>query len=221
MAINKPYRSDADLPAAIPVFPLPCALLLPRAELPLNVFEPRYVAMIDHALRGERLIGMIQPVDEDCGGLGKLFPIGCAGRITSLTETGDGRYQILLTGVARFQAGEERFGDQPFRTVGADFAPYAGDLVHRDEDDAGVDRDSLFDALKGYAARHNLSVDWDSVRKAPSEALVNALAMMSPFGIGEKQALLEAKTVSERADVLVAITRFELARPDDGPSRMQ
>ena len=126
-----------------------------------------------------------------------------------------------MTGVARFRTGEERLGDLGFRTFAVDFTSFERDLLREEDDEARVDRDALFDALRGYAARHNLSVDWDGVRKAPSEALVNALAMMSPFGIGDKQALLEAKTVSDRSEVLVAITRFELARPDDGPSRMQ
>lgn len=220
MAINSPYHTTSDLPGVLPVFPLPCALLLPRSELPLNIFEPRYIAMVDHALRNERLIGMVQPVEEGASGP-KLFPVGCAGRITGFVETGDGRYQVTLTGVARFDLRDEQDADCPYRVVAADFSRFAGDLLQRDEDEAGVDREGLFAALKGYATRHNLSVDWDSVRKAPSEALVNALAMMSPFGIGDKQALLEAKTVSERADVLVQITRFELASPDGGMSRLQ
>ena len=219
MPINRPYGTVSELPAVVPVFPLPGALLLPRAELPLNIFEPRYLAMVEHALRGGQLIGMIQPLEEGAD-VPKLFPVGCVGRVTGFVETGDGRYQITLTGVARFRAGAEQ-GAQPFRSVAADFSDFAGDLVHRMEDDAGVDREALFGALRGYAGRHSLAIDWDSVRKAPSEALVNALSMMSPFGVGDKQALLEARTVSDRADVLVAITRFELARPDDAPSRMQ
>ena len=217
MAINRSYGDAGELPTVLPVFPLPCALLLPRSELPLNIFEPRYIAMIDHALSGERLIGMVQPREDS----ERLFPIGCASRITGLLETGDGRYQITLTGVARFRVLEEQATQRSFRSVSADWSSFHDDLQPHAEDDADVDRDALFDALKGYAGRHSLTVDWDSVRKAPSEALVNALSMMSPFGIGEKQALLEAKTVSDRADMLVAITRFELASPDDGPARMQ
>jgi uncharacterized protein len=217
MGINRPYGGAGELPTSLPIFPLPCALLLPRSELPLNIFEPRYIAMVDHALRSNRLIGMVQPKEES----GALFPVGCAGRITGFIETGDGRYQMTLTGVARFRCVAEEATDRPFRSVTADWTAYESDLWHREEDDAGVDRDALFDALKGYAGRHSLSVDWDSVRKAPSEALVNALSMMSPFGVGEKQALLEARTVSDRADMLIAITRFELASPDDGPARIQ
>ena len=221
MAINRPYRSPADLPPVVPVFPLPCALLLPRAELPLNIFEPRYLEMIDHAIRGERLIGMVQPTEDGESGRGKLFPIGCAGRITGFLETGDGRYQITLSGVARFRVGAEQEERLPFRTVAADFSPFASDLYHRDEDDAGVNREALFDALKGYATRHSLNVDWDSVRKAPSEALVNALAMMSPFGVGEKQALLEAPTVSQRGH-RVHLVEFELgAMRDQRPDRVE
>ena len=217
MGINRPYETAGELPAVLPIFPLPCALLLPRSELPLNIFEPRYVAMIDAALRGDRLIGMVQPKDDG----NALFPVGCAGRITGFHETGDGRYQLTLTGISRFRVTSEELTDRPYRSVSTDWSSFTDDLLHRDEDDAGVDRDALFDALKGYASRHSLNIDWDSVHKAPSEALVNALSMMSPFGIGEKQALLEARTVSDRADMLVAITRFELASPDDTPSRMQ
>ena len=219
MAMNRAFKDTAELPQLLPLFPLPCALVLPRAELPLNIFEPRYIAMVDYAMRHERMIGMIQPIEED--GDGTLFPIGCAGRITAFIETGDGRYQLTLTGIARFNLGVDLERGTPFRMAAVDYRAFETDLVHREDEDAGVDREALFDALKGYAARHSLSVDWDSVRKAPSEALVNALSMMSPFGIGEKQALLEAATVSVRADVLVAITRFELAGDDDGPSRMQ
>lgn len=223
MAMNRTYRGTDDLPPVLPLFPLPCALLLPRSELPLNIFEPRYLAMVDHALRTDRMIGMIQPTeDAQADTAPPLFPVGCAGRITSFMESGDGRYLITLTGVSRFRLGEPEKDTAPFRRARVDWSSWVDDLVHRDEDDAHVDRDALFDALKNYAARHDLSVDWDSVRKAPSEALVNALSMMSPFGVGEKQALLEAKTVSARADLLVAITRFELARPDgDTSPRMQ
>jgi Lon protease-like protein len=217
MGLNRPYDSIERLPSIIPVFPLPCALLLPRAELPLNIFEPRYLEMVDHALRTDRTIGMVQPA----AGGDDLFPVGCAGRITSFAETGDGRYVITLTGIARFRLDEPAEAGRPFRSFRVDFSPWHGDLLHRDDDDAGVDREALFAALKGYATRHDLSVDWDSVRKAPSEALVNALSMMSPFGVGDKQALLEAATVSERAHVLVAITEFELARPDGDRSRLQ
>ena len=221
MAINRPYGTVGDLPGILPVFPLPCALLLPNAELPLNIFEPRYLAMVDHALGGNRLIGIIQPTEEDAD-VPKLFPIGCAGRITGFIETGDGRYQITLSGVARFRTRAEQAMGDPFRSVAADFSEFSDDLIPRAEEEAGVDRETLFAALRGYATRHSLSIDWDSIRKAPSEALVNALSMMSPFGVGEKQALLEARTISDRAEVLVAITRFELARPDDDtPSRLQ
>ena len=207
------------LPDTMPVFPLPCALLLPRSELPLNIFEPRYLAMIDAALRSDRMIGMIQPHDEEAKD-SDLYGIGCAGRITSFAETGDGRYVITLTGVARFQVVEEINDTALFRRCRVDFSPFAKDLASC-ESESQVDRSALFKALREFTEKNGLTVDWDSVGEAPSEALVNTLSMMSPFGIKEKQALLEASDLRTRADVLVAITEFALAAQDGNPVRLQ
>jgi uncharacterized protein len=217
---NCAYRSPGDLPEAIPVFPLPGALLLPRSDMPLNIFEPRYLAMIDWALKRERIVGMIQP-DESVapGTLGPtLFPIGCAGRITSFAETGDGRYMITLTGISRFKIVEELSRETPFRQCRVTAIPFAGDFAAKTADEA-VDRDAILKTFRAYLDAHNLDADWESVGRASNETLVNALAMMAPFGTAEKQALLEAPDLRSRAETLVAITEMSLARdPGSGHS---
>jgi Lon protease-like protein len=214
MPMNAHYRGPIDLPETIPVFPLPGALLLPRGQMPLNIFEPRYLAMIDDSLRdGHRLIGMIQP-DPTQGGAPdkpKLFKVGCVGRITQLAESGDGRYIIELTGVARFQVVEELTVSTLYRQCRVTFAPFADDFVPRKGEDA-VDRAALLAALSDFLKANDLKADWDGIEKAPNEALVNALSMMSPYGTPEKQALLEAPDLKTRADILVAITEIELAK---------
>lgn len=215
---NCPYRSPDDLPATIPVFPLPAALLLPRSELPLNIFEPRYVAMIDAALAGDRIVGMIQP-DEDKGpcSLGpSLCKVGCAGRITSFAETGDGRYMVTLTGIARFVIVEELVTTTLFRQCRISAAPFVVDFAAT-ADESQVDRSSVLKTFRDYLDAHNLSADWDSVGRASNETLINTLAMMAPFGTAEKQALLEAPDLRARAETLVALTEMSLAR--DGGAR--
>jgi Lon protease-like protein len=209
------YKSSADLPEVVPVFPLPGALLLPRGHMPLNIFEPRYLAMVDDALKGGRIIGMIQPELEDASGLPRLFQVGCAGRITQFAETGDGRYLIQLTGVARFRVAGEEVVSTPYRQCRIDVAPFAIDFMPRAGENE-VDRAALIVTLKAYLEANNLQADWDAIREAPNEALVNALSMMSPFDVREKQALLEAKSLKERADILVAITEIELAKHRTG-----
>jgi uncharacterized protein len=209
------YKGPADIPAVIPVFPLPGALLLPRGHMPLNIFEPRYLAMIDDALKGRRVIGMIQPEIEDGSGLPRLFQVGCAGRITQFAETGDGRYLVQLTGVSRFRVLGEEVVSTPYRQCRVTAEPFAIDFTPRaGEDD--VDRSALIVTLRAYLEANNLQADWDAIREAPNEALVNALSMMSPFDVREKQALLEAGTLKERADILVAITEIELAKTGTG-----
>ena len=214
MPMNVVYRGPADVPHVIPVFPLPGALLLPRGQMPLNIFEPRYLAMIDDALRdGHRLIGMIQPDSAQGGPADKphLYKVGCAGRITQLAESGDGRYLIELTGVARFRIEEELTVATLYRQCRVTFAPYADDFVARKGENA-VDRAALLRALRHFLKANDLKTDWEGIEHAPNEALVNALAMMSPYGPAEKQALLEAKDLKSRAEILVAVTEIELAK---------
>ena len=218
MPMNAVYRGPSDLPDVIPVFPLPGALLLPRGQMPLNIFEPRYVAMIDDAMRsGQRLIGMIQPDAAHPGAELKpnLYKVGCAGRITQLSETGDGRYLLQLTGVARFRVLEELSVVTLYRQCRVDFAPFADDFIARHGEEA-VDRKAVLAALTEFLKVNKLKADWKGIEQAPNEALVNALAMMSPYGPAEKQALLEAPDLKTRAEILVAVTEIELAKTQGG-----
>lgn len=217
---NARYRLAKDLPATIPVFPLAGALLLPGGRMPLNVFEPRYLQMIDEVMAGARLIGMIQPsldgaLRED--GEPELCSVGCAGRIISLAETGDGRYLISLQGVCRFRIAQELTVKTPFRQCR--IAPFLADL---DEEQAGadVDRPALLKAFRAYLQANELEADWESVSRAENGMLVNALSMMAPYGPAEKQALLEAPDLKTRAETLIAITEMTLARENEdfGPS---
>ena len=214
MPMNADYRGPVDLPEVIPVFPLPGALLLPRGQMPLNIFEPRYLAMIDDALRdGHRLIGMIQPDPAHPGPDDKpnLFKVGCVGRITQLAESGDGRYLLELTGVARFRVEEELKVSTPYRQCRVTFSAFTDDFVARKGEEA-VDRPALLAALRNFLKANKLKADWEGIENAPNEALVNALAMMSPYGPPEKQALLEAPDLKTRAEILVAVTEMELAK---------
>lgn len=222
MSINVPYEGPEDLPDTIPVFPLEGALLLPRGEMPLNVFEPRYLQMIDDALRGQRLIGMVQPDGEpepDALRPG-LYGNGCVGRITAFGESGDGRYLITLTGVARFRIAEELNVDTPYRQCRVSFAPYGDDFEPGEGEDE-VDRDGVVRTLRNFAQAHELTVDWRGIDNASNEALVNALSMMSPFGPREKQALLEAADLKSRAEVLIAIAEIEMARRESDSAGLQ
>ncbi len=209
-----PISSVEDLPASLPVFPLTGALLLPRGHLPLNVFEPRYLAMVDAAMSGDRLIGMIQPTRaRERTRTPALSAVGCAGRVTGYRETEDGRYLITLTGICRFRVDRELEGTTPFRCVKPDFAPYRGDLVPaEDAEDQEFPREHLLGALKAYLQSRDLQADWDSVTGAPAEALVNALATLCPFEPAEKQALLEAPDWPGRVETLIAL--LEMAGSD-------
>ena len=215
--MNVVYEGPHDLPETIPVFPLGGALLLPRGQMPLNIFEPRYIQMIDAALRGPRLVGMVQPLEEqpDPSAPAALHRVGCVGRIVQLAETGDGRYLVSLAGIARFLIQEESAVATPFRQCRVSFAPFAADFRPRLGEDA-VDRASVIGALRNFAEATGLQIDWKGIDKAPNEALVNALSMMAPFGSREKQALLEAADLRTRAETLVAITEMELAKNDPG-----
>jgi hypothetical protein len=216
--MNVAYRRPADLPEIIPVFPLPGALLLPRGQLPLNIFEPRYLVMIDDALHdARRLIGMIQPDPSHPGPEDKpaLYKVGCVGRITQIAETGDNRYLIQLTGIARFRLEEELAVATPYRQCRVSYAPFADDFIgHKGED--AVDRTALLAALAAFLKANNLKTDWEGIENAPNEALVNALAMMSPYGAAEKQAMLEAPDLKTRAEILIAVTEIELAKNSTG-----
>ncbi len=214
MPINAEYRGPADLPKIIPVFPLPGALLLPRGQMPLNIFEPRYLQMVDDAFRdGHRLIGMIQPdvTHSQSSERPILFKVGCVGRITQLAESGDGRYILELTGVARFKVLEEKTVLTPYRQCSVDFSAFIDDFVARKGEDE-VNRKALLEALTQFLKANQLKVDWDGIESAPNEALVNALAMMSPYGPAEKQALLEAPDLKTRAEILIAVTEMDLAK---------
>ncbi|MEM0921664.1 MAG: LON peptidase substrate-binding domain-containing protein [Pseudomonadota bacterium] len=204
------HFSAADLPELIPVFPLPGALLLPRGRLPLNIFEPRYLAMLDDALKSDhRLIGMVQPMDGR-DSPPKLHQIGCAGRVTSLSETEDGRYLIALTGIARFRIKGERDGFTPYRRVTVEWGDFSSDMG-RAQTDPRFDRDGFLDLLGKYFEANHLASDWDSLKDADTELLITSLSMMCPFSVEEKQALLEAPTLSDRRETLVALMQFAIA----------
>ena len=214
MPINAEYRGPGELPELIPVFPLAGALLLPRGQMPLNIFEPRYLAMVDDAFRdGHRLIGMIQPDVAHSHSEAKpaLFRVGCVGRITQLAESGDGRYILELTGIARFKVIEEVEVLTPYRQCKVDYFSYADDFVAR-KGEEDVNREALIETLQAFLKVNNLKVDWEGVESAPNEALVNALAMMSPYGAPEKQAMLEAPDLKTRAEILIAVTEMDLAK---------
>ena len=224
MPMNAIYHGPVDLPGVIPIFPLPGALLLPRGQMPLNIFEPRYLAMINDALTSRhRLIGMIQPDSKHPGPEERpnLFKVGCVGRITQWAESGDGRYLLQLTGVSRFRVEEELPVQTAYRQCRVTYAPFADDFIPRKGEDE-VDRTELLRALTQFLEANNLKADWDGIENAPNEALVNALAMMSPYEAAEKQALLEAPDLKTRAEILVAVTEIELAKkPTDGETPLQ
>jgi uncharacterized protein len=221
MKLNHVYQRPSEMPAIIPVFPLAGALLLPRRPLPLSIFEPRYLAMIDDALSGERLIGMIQPSDgEEASDISpELCAIGCAGRLTQFAETGDGRCFITLTGVARFRLIGDAPAATPYRQARVDFSQFSNDF-REGEGEGAVDRPSLLTALRKFAEANQFKVDWDDIKNASNEALVNGLSMLSPYGSKEKQALLEASDLKARADMLVAITQMELARGENASTQI-
>lgn len=216
---NAQYTQVADLPEIIPVFPLSAALLLPGARMPLNIFEPRYLEMMDMAMSGARLIGMLQPSldgERRADGEPAICEVGCVGRIVSFAETGDGRYLVSLHGVCRFRVAEELSTRTPYRQCR--MLPFAGDL----KEEAGardVNREGLLQAFRAYLEANDLEADWDSVSRAENATLVNALSMMAPFGAAEKQALLEAPDLKSRAETLIAITEMMLARNEDDFAR--
>ena len=212
----------ADLPATISVFPLPGALLLPRARLPLNIFEPRYLAMLEDALKTpERLIGMVQPIHVPEGqSSGRLHQIGCAGRVTALQETEDGRYMITLTGVSRFRIMEEKEGFTPYIRADVNWASFQRDLGRREIDES-FDRPAFLKVLHRFFETAQLQSDWDSLKEAEEELLINSLSMLCPFDPEEKQALLEAPTLETRRETLVTLMEFALRGGDDESGALQ
>lgn len=214
------YATPSDIPQRLPVFPLPGALLLPRAELPLNIFEPRYVEMVADAMSGDRLIGMIQPQTEHNADGAPLQTVGCAGRITSYSETDDDRMLITLTGISRFRLVEELDVDTPYRQIVADFHGFAADLVSGLGANQ-VNRPALLKTFRDYLKANDMSADWGEVDAAPTEILVNMLSLLAPYSPREKQALLEAPDLKTRADVLIALTERALSRSVQGAKRLQ
>jgi Lon protease-like protein len=209
------YRRTADLPQMIPVFPLDGALLLPSGDLPLQIFEPRYLNMIDDVMAGDRIIGMIQTRAGGDRERPKLADVGCAGRITSYAETSDGRYLITLTGVCRFDAGAELSLPTPYRQLRARYDRFEADLAQDAAAQAPQAARARFaKALKRYLNRRELDIDWETAQTAPLEALVNSLAMGLPFEPAEKQALLEAASLSDRFETLS--TLLEIDGVEDG-----
>ena len=201
-----------ELPDTIPVFPLPGALLLPRARLPLHIFEPRYLQMVDDTLKTRhRLIGMIQPREVPAAAEKRLHAIGCAGRLTGFSETEDGRYMITLSGLSRFRVLQEVQGFAPYRRCQVDWAPFARDLGGA-ENDAGFRRTEFMAGLKRYFEAMELSTDWGSLKGADEELLINSLSMLCPFAPEDKQALLEAPSLTTRRETLVTLIEFALRR---------
>ncbi|MEO0636270.1 MAG: LON peptidase substrate-binding domain-containing protein [Pseudomonadota bacterium] len=213
---NKSYVRAEDLPETVPVFPLAGALLLPGGQMPLNIFEPRFLSMFDSALAGDRLVAMVQPALDGSkleDGEPDLCAVGCVGRVTGLQETGDGRYLVTLSGICRFRIIEEMATPEPFRRC--HMSPFLGDL----DDDAGdaeqVDRELLLTTFRQFLEANDMETDWDSIARAGNDVLVNSLSMLSPYGPAEKQALLEAESLKARAETLIAITQMTLARSSD------
>jgi Lon protease-like protein len=217
--MTQPLLYAADLPGVIPVFPLDAVLLPPRGLLPLNIFEPRYLNMIDDAMASDRLIGMVQTQRGGDRERPALAGVGGAGRITSFAETQDGRYLITLTGLCRFRVGAELPPQTPYRRVRADFAPFEHDLSPSTD---ALDRDALLATLRRYLIGRNMDIDWRTAAEAPMEALVNSLSMALPLSASEKQALLEAMTLAERAETLTILLNIQAAGDDgDASSSLQ
>lgn len=209
------FLKPADLPEVIALFPLPGALLLPRARLPLHVFEPRYLAMLDDVLKSnDRLIGVIQPRPAP-EGQRRLSAIGCAGRITNFTETDDHRYMIVLSGVSRFRLMREVPGFTPYIRAEVGWTEFTRDLGHAEADER-FDRDRFMGILQRYFASRELSTDWETLKEADDEILVNSLSMLCPFDPEDKQALLEAPTLAVRRETLQVLMEFALRSDGEG-----
>ncbi|HSK38691.1 MAG TPA: LON peptidase substrate-binding domain-containing protein [Arenibaculum sp.] len=204
------------LPGTLPIFPLADVLLLPRARLPLNVFEPRYLAMVEDAMAaGNRMIGMIQPSDPgDRSSEPAVYGMGCAGRVTSFSETDDGRYLITLTGTCRFNVAEELATTRGYRRVVPDWSPFESDLDPPGE--VELDRPRLVGGLRAYFKQNGLTANWDAVENTPDERLINSLSMICPLSASEKQALLEAPDLGERARLMITMIEMAVFNQNDG-----
>lgn len=214
------YKNISDIPKTIALFPLSGALLLPGGNLPLNIFEPRYISMFDDTIAHDRLIGMIQPTQSSSQDNEEptLNDIGCVGRITAFQETDDGHYLINLKGICRFHIEEEIVGKNEYRR--ANIVPFLSDLKSSKGEE--IDRSLLIETFKRFLDANKMETDWDVIEKTDNESLVTALCMMSPYGAAEKQALLEAEDLKSRADTLVALTQIALAKnPQDPDSVLQ
>lgn len=211
----------ADLPDIIPIFPLPGALMLPRSRLPLHLFEPRYLAMFEDCLRTPgRLIGMIQPNSGPGRDSNTLHTIGCAGRVTQFSETDDGRYMITLSGVSRFRMIEEVDGFTPYRRAQVSWTGFERDLGPTDVD-AKFDRAGFLNLLERYFRARELQTDWDSLKEADDELLINSLSMLLGFEPEDKQALLEAPSLSTRRETLVTLIEFAMRSGEGSEEVMQ
>jgi uncharacterized protein len=216
MKLSERYPTIGTIATSIPIFPLSSALLLPRTTLPLNIFEPRYVSMINDAISSSRLVGMVQPAretaqkDSPAGSAAALRTVGCVGRIVALQEQDDGRIILSLAGIARFRITAEQPSSKPYRLCTVDYKGYADDLV-ADLGADTVDRDALLATLKRFLEVRDLKADWSSIGRSANEQLVNSLAVMSPYGAEEKQALLEAPDLKTRAEILIALAEMDIA----------
>ena len=211
-------QSPAELPKSVPLFPLSGALLLPFSHRPLNIFEPRYIDMVDAALRGDRLIGLIQPEDteeESPRGRSPLQPIGCLGRLTHFEESGEGRYFIILEGVTRFRLAHELTVMTPYRQGAIAADEFATDF-ERDFGEERVDRERFVRMMRDYAEFANIELNWEEIERTGTADLVNFCCMVGPYGPAEKQVLLEAETLEQRAETLIAMTEYEIARGGNG-----
>jgi uncharacterized protein len=214
------YMTPDDLPPALPVFPLNGALLLPRIDLPLNIFEPRYLKLFDDAMSGSRVVGIIQPQAGDDSNRPQLSTVGCAGRVTSFAETPDGRILVSLTGVCRFKVTSELETVTPYRIVKADYRPFAADLVIG-TGASDVNRTAVLKAFRDYLEANNMTTNWEDVEAINTEQLVNTLSLMAPYPAHEKQALLEASDLKARAEMLVALTELALAKQGNTTRTLQ
>lgn len=209
-----------DLPNRLPIFPLAGALLLPRGALPLNIFETRYRDMIDDALRGDRVIGMVQPVDPEANDAEpKVYDIGCAGRLTAFQEVEDGRYIITLTGIRRFRIMDELDRMTGYRQASVDYTEFMDDFEPETADNA--DRDEFLKVIRQYVDLQDFQVDWDMIENTDTETLIHAGATLAPWAPSEKQALLEAPSVGDRYDVLMTLYRMAIAHATGAGMQLQ